>query len=41
MELPPLSMEGNLSPGQLWVQGMVMNRNTNYCAVASVQDGYN
>ena len=33
-----LSTEGNLSPRQLWVQGMITSRNTNYSAVASVQD---
>ena len=33
-----LSTEGNLSPRQLWVQGMLTSQNTNYSAVASVQD---
>ena len=35
----PLSTEGNLSPRQLWVQGMISSRNTNYSAVTSVQSG--
>lgn len=35
----PLSTERNLSPRQLWVQGMISSRDTNYSAVASVQSG--
>ena len=35
----PLSTEGNLSPRQLWVQGMIHARNTNYSAVSSVRSG--
>ena len=35
----PLSSEGNLSPRQLWVQGMINARDTNYSAVYSVQSG--
>jgi hypothetical protein len=35
----PLSTEGNLSPRQLWVQGMITRRNTTYSAVTSVQNG--
>ena len=35
----PLSTERNLSPRQLWVQGMIDARNTNYSAVSSVQSG--
>lgn len=35
----PLSSERNLSPRQLWVQGMISERNTNYSAVSSVQSG--
>ena len=33
-----LSTEGNLSPRQLWVQGMITSQNANYSAVASVHD---
>ena len=33
-----LSTEGNLSPRQLWVQGMITSQNTIYSAVASVHD---
>ncbi len=32
----PLSTERNLSPCQLWIQGMIDARNTNYSAVSSV-----
>ncbi len=35
----PLRTEGNLSPRQLWVQGMITSRNTTYSAVTSVQSG--
>ncbi|XP_028413667.1 uncharacterized protein LOC114536523 [Dendronephthya gigantea] len=35
----PLSSERNLSPRQLWVQGMISERNTNYSAVSSVHSG--
>ena len=34
-----LSTERNLSPTQLWVQGMISHRNSEYSAVRSVQDG--
>ena len=33
-----LSTEGNLTPRQLWVQGMITSQNTIYSAVASVHD---
>jgi hypothetical protein len=33
-----LSTERNFSPTQLWVQGMISNRNSHYSAVRSVQD---
>ncbi|XP_046863176.1 LOW QUALITY PROTEIN: uncharacterized protein LOC124456911 [Xenia sp. Carnegie-2017] len=34
-----LSTEGNLSPRQLWVQGIVANQNSDFSAVTSIRDG--
>lgn len=34
-----LSTEGNLTPRQLWIQGMVDVNNSSYTAVASLQNG--
>lgn len=34
-----LSTEGNVTPRQLWIQGMVDPSNSSYTAVASVQNG--